>query len=244
MKKDENPDTPAKKNEKRNVHKGHRENVRRRFLIGGLEVFAPHEILEFLLFYSIPQKDTNPLAHRLLERFGTLFGVLSAPVEELKSVEGVGERTAIMLSAIFQVARWIRLDQIQKAGVNFFNAEEAKTYCEEMFYGEHTETVYQLCLNQRGNLVIRHNMTNGNIVSVSMDIRTLVANAILSHATIVILAHNHPGGDATPSKEDCAATRSIMEAFSKVNIHLLDHIIVGEHDAVSMREAGFLDKLM
>ena len=230
-----------KKNESGNCHKGHRENVRRRFLTGGLEVFAPHEILELLLFYSIPQKDTNPLAHRLIDKYGNMFNVLSAPVEELQSVDGVGERTAILLSLVFQISRWIRLEAMKEAGVNFLSTKAAGEYCRELFCGKKAEEVWELCLNQRGNLIGQHSMTNGSIVSVSMDLRTLIANAILSHAESILLAHNHPGGDANPSEEDCAATRYIREALSKVNIPLQDHIIVGENEVVSMREAGFLD---
>ena len=229
-----------KKNESANFHKGHRENVRRRFVTGGLEVFAEHEILELLLFYSIPQKDTNPLAHKLMETFGSLFDVLSASVEDLKAVDGIGERSAVLLSLVFQIARWIRLDQMKQKGVDFFNYEEAKEYCKEMFYGQHSEMAYQLCLNQRGNLIIRHCMANGSIVSVSMDMRTLIGNALFSKADYILLAHNHPGGDANPSPEDYAATRVIQEALEKVNIRLRDHIIVGENDVISMRQSGYL----
>ena len=230
-----------KKNEAENCHKGHRENVRRRFLTGGLEVFAPHEILELLLFYSIPQRDTNPLAHKLIDKYGNLFNVLSAPIEDLQTVDGVGERTAILLSLVFQITRWIRLEAMKEAGINFLSAQAAGQYCREMFSGQKSEEVCELCLNQRGNLIGQYSMTNGSIVSVSMDIRTLVSNAILSHAESILLAHNHPSGDASPSEEDCAATRYIREALSKVNIPLYDHIIVGENDVVSMREAGFFD---
>lgn len=229
-----------KQKEAENCHKGHREHVRNRFMTGGLEVFAAHEILELLLFYSIPQKDTNPLAHRLMDTYGSLFGVLSSPAEDLQAIDGVGERTAVLLSLVFQVARWIRLEQMNQTGVNFLCRESAAQYCKEMFYGQRNEAAYELCLNQRGNLIIRHCMANGNIVSVSTDIRLLVKNAVLSHAESILLAHNHPGGDATPSQEDFAATRYIEEALEKVHIRLHDHIIVGENDVVSMREMGYL----
>ena len=223
-----------------NCHKGHRENVRHRFMTGGLEVFASHEILELLLFYSIPQKDTNPLAHKLMDTYGSLFRVMSSPVEELMAIEGIGERSAVLLSLVFQIGRWIRLEQLKEQGIDFFSVNSAGAYCKEMFFGQHSEMTYELCLNQRGNLIICHCMANGNIVSVSTDIRTLVANAVLSHAHSVLLTHNHPGGTAAPSREDYAATRCIEEALSKVDIRLQDHIIIGENDMVSMREIGFL----
>lgn len=230
-----------KTKEGENCHKGHREHVRQRFLTGGLEVFASHEILELLLFYSIPQKDTNPLAHKLMDTYGSLFNVLSSPVGDLQSIDGVGERTAVLLSLVFQVARWIRLEQMKGTGVNFLSTEAAGQYCKELFCGRHNELFYELCLNQRGNLLMCNCMANGNIVSVSTDIRALVRNAVLSHADSILLTHNHPGGDATPSTEDIHATRCIVEALTKVDIPLRDHIIVGENDVVSMREMGYLN---
>ncbi len=231
MKKNDAPD---------NAHKGHRETVRRRFMVGGLEVFAPHEILELLLYYAIPQKDTNPIAHRLLDTYGSLGRVLSAPVRELQTIEGVGERTATLLSLVFQIGRWIRLEEMQKAGVHFFSTPEAGRYLTEKFRGEECEKVYELCLNQKGDLIMCHAMTNGSILSVSTDTRLLIQNALFSKSSCVIIAHNHPGGEARPSPEDYEATRRIEEALQNVSIKLLDHIIVGEGEYVSLRESGFI----
>lgn len=229
-----------KQKEAENCHRGHREHVRSRFLKSGLEAFAPHEILELLLFYSIPQRDTNPLAHKLMKTYGSLFGVLSAPVEDLITIDGVGERTAVLLSLVFQVGRWIRLEQMNGAGVTFLSTESAQQYCKELFCGKHNEAAYELCLNQRGNLLTCNCMANGSMKSVSMDIRTLVKNAVLSQADSILLTHNHPGGNAIPSEEDCDATRHIEAALNNVHIRLRDHIIVGENDIVSMREMGYL----
>ena len=222
-----------------NAHKGHRENVRRRYLAGGLEVFAPHEILEFLLYYSIPRRDTNPIAHRLLDTYGSLSRVLAAPVEELQTIEGVGERTAALLSLTFQISRWMRMDDMRRDGVHFQSAQSVGEYLQEVFEGKAYETVYELCLNRRGDLLMSYCLTNGNICAVSTDIRLLVKNAMACDCAAVIIAHNHPGGDALPSDEDITATRAIEDAFRKVNIKLYDHIIVGSGDFVSLRESGF-----
>lgn len=224
-----------------NPHKGHRENVRRRFMTGGLEVFAPHEILELILFFAIPQKDTNPLAHRLIDTFGSLPRVLSASVEELKAVEGVGERVAVLLTLVFQVGRWTRLRRIEQSVSDFRSPEVLGAYFREIFAGQEKEAVYEMCLNARGNIIVCPRMSNGNVLSVSLDVRAMVEKAILSNCASVVIAHNHPGGDSHPSREDYDATRLIKAAFSDVNIRLLDHIIVGEDDFVSLREIGFLD---
>lgn len=229
-----------KKEASANPHKGRRENVRRRYVKGGLEVFAPHEILELLLYYAIPQRDTNPLAHRLLDTYGALGRVLSAPAEELQAIEGVGERTAVFLSLAFQIGRWIHMEEKRAEGGGFRSIEFAGKYLLELFAGKDYEIVYELCLNQRGDLIMRHDAKNGSIVSVSTDIRALIRNALFSGSHCVIIAHNHPGGGAAPSPEDYDATRRIEAAFKSVRIKLYDHIIVGNGEYVSLRKIGFL----
>ena len=221
-------------------HKGHRENVRRRYLVGGLEVFAPHEILELLLYYAIPRKDTNPLAHRLIDTYGSLPRVMSASPQELQSVEGVGERTAIFLSLIFQIGRWIRLEEMRDSGTHFSSIEEIAAYLTELFAGQEHETVYELCFNRRGDLIMCYNMTNGSVVSVSTDIATLVKNALVCRAAYVVLSHNHPGGDSHPSEEDYDATLRLQDAFASMSIKLWDHIIIGEDGYSSLRESQLL----
>ena len=220
-------------------HKGHRENVRRRYVTGGLEVFAPHEILELLLYYAIPRRDTNPLAHRLMDAYGSLPRVLAASPQELQTVEGVGERTAVFLSLVFQIGRWIRLEEMRDAGLHFGSIEEIAAYLKELFAGQENETVYELCFNRRGDLIMCYNMTNGSIVSVSTDILTLIKNALVCKAAFVIISHNHPGGDAHPSAEDYDATLRIAEAFANVSVKLWDHIIIGEDGYSSLRESQF-----
>lgn len=234
MKKQDAPENP---------HRGHRENVRRRYILGGLEVFAPHEVLELLLFYAIPQKDTNPLAHRLLDAYGSLARVVSAPVSELQTIEGVGERTAILLSLTFQINRSIRLDALRSRGVNCSFPETVEEYLKELFSGAKREAVYELCFNRRGDLVMKHCMANGSIASVSTDICALTKNVLLNHAERVIIAHNHPDGDPRPSNDDYDATTRIQKAFSAVHIRLEDHIIVGDGECFSFRQSGFLKDL-
>ena len=231
-----------KKSSDDNYHKGHRETVRRRFMVGGLDVFAPHEILEFLLYYAIPQRDTNPLAHRLINAYGSLYNVMSSPVQELKAADGVGDRTAVFLSLIFQLYRRMRLQQIRRESTDFRSTPVAVRYFQELFSGQREEAVYQLCLNAQGHIVVCHSLAQGNIVSVTMNMKTLIANAILHHCVSVVIAHNHPGGDAHPLKEDYAATNRMKDAFDAVNIELQDHIIIGENDYASMKEIGYLDE--
>lgn len=212
------------------VHDGHRERVRRRFLEGGLSGFADHEILELLLCYAIPQGDVNPLAHALMDRFGSLSGVLSAPVELLTQVKGVGERTAVLL----------RLADMERE-VILNTRENVGAYLLELFSQERNEAVYQICLDGKGKLLACRRLGEGSASAVNLDMRKVVENAILHSASSVILAHNHPSGIALPSSDDQAATEQVRVALGAIGVRLEDHIIVADGDFVSFSESGFFD---
>ena len=219
------------------IHDGHREKMRQRFLKGGLEHFADHEALELLLYYAIPRRDTNPIAHALMERYGSLSAVLSAPVEDLKQVEGIGESAAVLLALAPALVRKARLAETERV---MNTAELAGVYLLERFEGEKNEVVYQLCLDRKGKLLSCKRLGEGGISSAQLDIRRLVENAILASASGVILAHNHPSGIALPSQDDYAATDSAKRALSTIGVDLLDHIIVADDDFVSMADSGYL----
>ena len=134
------------------IHDGHREKMRRRFLETGLEGFADHEALELLLYYAIPRRDTNPIAHALMERYDSLSGVLNAPVEDLEKVEGIGESAAILLSLVSRLSRKARIaDASQETILN--SSERAGAYLLERFAGERRELVFLLCLDRKGRLL-------------------------------------------------------------------------------------------
>ena len=222
------------------IHDGHREKIRRRFLSGGLESFADHEALELLLYYAIPRKDTNPIAHALMERYGSLSAVLAAPVEDLQKVEGIGESAAILLKLVPRICSKARLADAERQELIMDTAERAGTYLLERFSGEQNEVIYQLCLDRKGKMVACKRIGEGNIGSAAMDIRRLVENAIHSNASAVILAHNHPSGLALPSAEDLGATERARAALATIDVVLSDHIIVADRDFVSMAESGYL----
>lgn len=222
-----------------NIHRGHREKMRQRFVKSGLEGFADHEALELLLYYAIPRQDTNPIAHRLMERYGSLFAVLAAPIEDLKKVEGIGESAAILLLAAGQIGRKARLSDTDLSRP-LTNVEAAGAYLLERFAGELHEVLFQLCLDRKGKLLACKRLTDGGAASAVLDIRKVVENAILTSASTVILAHNHPSGIALPSDEDCAATTRARRALDTIGVTLADHIIVADGDFVSMAQSGYL----
>ena len=221
------------------IHDGHREKMRKRYLAGGLDSFADHEALELLLYYAIPRRDVNPIAHALMERYGSLSAVLAAPVEDLKHVEGIGERAAVLLSLVPQVGKKARLADASQETV-LSTTERAGDFLLERFAGEQHEVVYQLCLDRKGKLLTCKRLVDGSVASADLDIRRIVENAILSQASAVVLAHNHPSGLALPSQEDYAATDKVQAALATIGVELADHIIVADGDYVSMNDSGFL----
>ena len=220
------------------IHDGHRGRMRRRFLENGLDSFADHEILELLLFYAIPQGDVNPLAHDLMDRFGSLSAVFSAPVEMLTSVKGVKERTAALLTLVPEAARRARLAEM-KSELILNTRENVGDYLLELFSRERNETVFQLCLDRKYKLLACKRLGEGSASTVNLDIRKLVENALLTSSCFVILAHNHPSGVALPSRTDEAATDRARAALETIGVVLLDHVIVADGDFVSLADSGY-----
>ena len=221
------------------IHDGHREKMRRRFLQGGLEPFADHEALELLLYYAIPRRDTNPIAHALMERYGSLAAVLDAPVEDLQKVEGVGESAAVLLKLVPQLYRKARLAEAERETV-LNSSERAGAYLLERFAGEKHAVVYALYLDRKGKLIACRRLGEGGISSAGLDIRRLLEQALLTSASAVILAHNHPSGVALPSADDYTATDRAQSALGSIGVELADHIIVADQDFVSMADSGYL----
>ena len=221
------------------VHDGHRDRMRKRFFTNGLSGFADHEALELLLYYAIPRGDVNPLAHALMDRFGSLSGVLSAPMELLTQVDGVGERTAALLHLVLQITQKARLaDLEQELALN--TRERVGAYLLELFSRERNEAVYEICLDGKGKLLACRRLGEGSASAVNLDIRKVVQNAIVYAASSVILAHNHPSGVALPSQEDHAATLRVKAALEAIDVRLEDHIVVADHDFISFSQSGFL----
>ena len=222
------------------MHDGHREKLRHRFAEGGGQQFTDCELLELLLFYAIPRRDTNDLAHRLLEQYGSLSGVLSAPAADLQQVEGIGESAAVLVKLAPELCRRARDGAGRETVLS--STEAAGRYLTERFAGESGEAVYQLCLDKKGKLLVCRRIGDGGLGSAGFSVRKLVENAVLSAASGVILSHNHPSGIALPSREDYGATELAARALDAVGVPLLDHIIVADGDVVSMADSGLLPK--
>jgi len=220
------------------IHDGHRQRVKERFLQEGLDHFSDVQVLELLLYYAVPRKDTNPLAHGLLEHFGSLPQVLEAPVEELEKVPGISRNAAVLLNLTTSVGRYyqvvrdsqvVKLDSIEKCGA----------YLVPFFFGRRNETVFLLCLDAKCKVLCCKKVGEGSVNSAGVPIRRIVEVALGANATTVVLAHNHPSGIAVPSGDDIQTTRRVAAALSTVDIHLADHIVVADDDYVSMVQSGY-----
>ena len=221
------------------VHDGHRQRKKEQFRTHGLDAFADHEVLELLLYYAIPRRDTNPVAHRLMERFGSLDGVFSATVEELEEVEGVGKNAATLLALWMPLYRRVRTKPTAKE-VILNSTEQAGRYFMDLFFGMRREELYEACLDAKGKLLACCRIAEGGVDAVNISTRRLVENALKCGASAVILAHNHPSGIALPSPDDNTTTLALWDALRAVGIPLIDHIIVADEDYVSLRDNGLL----
>ena len=224
-----------------NIHEGHRKRMKERFMKSGLDDFAPHNVLEFLLFYSIPRGDTNPIAHRLIDAFGSLSGVFDATPEELMKVSGVGESTAILISMIPQMARKYLEDKADAVNV-VGGCGDIGAYLLPKFVGRTNEALMMVSIDNKNKVISCSVVAEGTVDSAKVSRRKVMEEAMKVKATRVILAHNHPRGVAVPSAEDVAMTREIGRLFSQVGIELVDHIIVADDDYVSMAASGFAIK--
>ena len=215
------------------VHEGHRSRKKEQFRAHGLDAFAEHEVLELLLYYAVPRQDTNPIAHRLMQKFGSLDAVFAADRAALEEVEGVGENASTLLTLIFPLMRRIRAS----AGAHetiLSDTEQAGAYFLDLFFGEREEKLYEACLDAC------HLVAEGDTESVQLNMRKIVENALKCGASSVLLSHNHPSGVALPSPADNATTLSVFDALRTVGVELADHIIVADDDFVSLRHNGLL----
>lgn len=220
------------------IHKGHRERLKQRFLEDGLDNFTDIQVLELLLFYAIPQKDTNPIAHALLDAFGSLSQVLDAEVEDLKKVPGIGDHAATLLRLITEIGRFYQVNCAQRVEM-LTTLDACGAYLTPYFFGRSNETVFLLCLDAKCKVLCCKEVGQGSINSASISVRKIVEAALSTNATTVILAHNHPSGVALPSTEDVQTTRRVAAALNAVEVHLADHIVVADGDYVSMVQSGY-----
>lgn len=220
------------------IHNGHRKRLKERFVREGLDNFDEINVLELLLFYCLPRIDTNDLAHRLLENFGSLPNVLDASVDELAKIPGIGENSAVFLSLLSAVSRYYQVQRVE-AGGPVSSVEEFTGVLMPKFSGRRNEMVYLLCLDAKCKMICCRLVGEGSVNSAGISIRKIVEIALAVNATSVVLAHNHPSGLAVPSAADVQTTIRIGRSLKTVDVSLVDHLVIADDECVSMVLSGF-----
>lgn len=218
------------------MHKGHRERLKKKFIKCGADSLETHELLELLLYYGISRKDTNELAHTLINIFGSLPQVFDAPMSSLLKVDGVGESTAILIRLVSKLSRVYAEKNYE---VN--SKRPTKTQVEQIilnkFIGRIKEHVVLVLFDAKRNMVFCDVVSQGSFGSTGFHIREIIELALKFNAMWAIIAHNHPSGIALPSREDVETTIELKNALRLIEVKLVDHIIVADNDYVSIADS-------
>ena len=217
--------------DEKNLHEGHRGRLKNRFLTSGLDSFEDHNILEMLLFYSIPRKDTNDIAHELIAHFGSLKAVFDADLDELVKVKGISENSATLIKMIPAIAKAYLSNKSNKRPT-LDDINTIKEFLFHTYFGETKEVVYLLLLNNKLELISLEKLHEGSVNSSQIEMRKLLDLIIKKNASSVILAHNHPDGMPCPSYEDIQTTSELLSTLGPLNISLIEHFVVTEHQVV------------
>lgn len=227
--------TETQKDKKENIHKGHRDRVKKKFLADGFTDATPdHEILELMLFYSVPQKDTNELAHRLLDHFGSYSNIFEAEPKELMAVKGISEHSAALIKMFIPVIRRYNERKTERR-IKLESFESFAEYVKGLYVGETVEVVRLFLFNNKKELLAKEIIATGDFTKVNINSRKIIEVALKYGATYAILAHNHPQGFAVLSLQDRKATTAIRDALRCVDVRLCDHVIIGNNQSYSMR---------
>ena len=224
-----------------NLHKGHRERLKNKYLSFGLDILNDHEVLELLLYYVIPYKDTNPLAHKLLNEFGTISAIMDAPLSRLLNF-GLTEHQACYFKLLPEI---FRVYEESKAGNRdkMFDMSTVCDFFKTKYIGRSEEALYLLLLDPKMKSIFCGVISKGDINSTDVPIRKIVEISLRYKAKYAVMAHNHPSGLALPSASDLATTKDVCQSLYRIGVTLLDHIIVADNDQLSLRQSQYNNDL-
>ena len=216
------------------AHAGHRERLRERYMRGGADALPDYELLELVLFNAIPRRDTKPLAKELIARFGGFAEAVSAPEARLREIKGVSDRVVTELKLVRSAALRLMHGQIKDRAV-LSSWEQVVAYCRASMAFEAREQFRILFLDKKNKLITDEIQQTGTVDHTPVYIREVVKRALELSASAIILVHNHPSGDPTPSRADIEMTRMIADAAKPLGVTVHDHIIVGRDKVASMK---------
>ena len=221
---------------------GHRQRLRERFLLGGGRDMADYELLELLLTYALPRRDVKPMAKALVRRFGSFAGALNASCEELSEIPGIKDSACTLFKIIVAAVERCSWQNLHEADLPILLTTDGLVdYCRAAIAFSEVEELHIIYLNSKLKVICQELMQKGTINTVAIHPREIIKSALIHKAGSIILVHNHPSGDVTPSKADVKVTQQVKEACASVSIRLLDHIIISQSDFYSFDQHGLLD---
>lgn len=216
------------------MHSGHRKRLRARFIKDGIDNVSPHEVLEYLLTLSIPRKNTNEIAHRLIEKFGSFSGVLDAPRQAIEKIEGIGENSSYFLTLLPDLFRYYNVDKNNENKQLKLTFDGTVDLIRAKFIGKKKECIVAIFMDAQRRLKYCGFISEGCFDNVDVNLSLLIDRVKEYNTRYVILAHNHPSGIALPSRTDIDVTAKIKETLGLIEIILVDHFIVSNDDVTSM----------
>lgn len=220
----------------KNPHEGHRQRMKERFLKEGLSHFSGHEVLEMLLYYAIPYRDTNDLGHTLEDSFGSLTKVLEADYQDLVKVDGVTPHIATLITLCGQLACRYQREQYAFVKPLYHTADFGK-HLLPWFSGQKDESVVLMSMDNRYKVLNTTRVFTGSVNSIQFSMRGAVQQLLRDNATMVVMAHNHPNGHALPSNADIDTTRRFAKLLQELGIKLIDHLIISDDDFISLAQS-------
>ena len=233
-------DLPEKTMTKKS-YSGHHQRLRDRFVKSGFDGFHDYEVLELLLNYIFPNRDTKPIARALLQRFKSLSGVFKAEVKELQEVKGVGERTVVFLKTFYEAFSFIADQEAKSEKTVFDSTAKFVEYFGATIGNMKNEIMRAIYLNSQNQLIHAENLSEGTVAEAVAFPRKIVEGALKYNAVSVVIAHNHPGGVPEPSDNDDTMTEQIKNALKTININLQDHLVIAGNGYFSYRQTGYLE---
>lgn len=222
------------------LHSGHRERLKQQAVLYGIDNWPEHKVLEYLLFFGIPQRDTNELAHRLINKYGSIVDVLEASYDSLKSNRGMGKNVANLITLIPKLYKYIENIKVNKKYLNFQSISQVAQYMTPKFYNVSNEVLYVLSLDNKQKLISADIVLEGVVNRVNIDKRKIVESVISNNAANIVLCHNHPNGISSPSHDDIITTKKIIETMNEIGVTVLDHIIIADNEYCSMMELEYI----
>lgn len=231
------------KTKEKDLHSGHRARLREKVRKAGLETLSEHEIIELMLNYAIPRKDTNPLAHKLINNFGSLAKIIDADYYDLLKVEGLGEETALYFNIISSLIKLYKVSKAKEESVFIKNTLEGVKYFRDNFNIDGKEFVHVVCLSKMCKIVSSFSFYGSSDAEVKFDFKEFMDKINHENVKSILMFHTHPKGSVQPSREDVQTTQRCLYVSALMGIEFLDHLIFNENEYCSMYHLGYIETM-